>query len=427
MPSGKADSEVLQLTLDAAIQAALKQNLGVVLSDQGARAAAAERIRALSALLPRLTAGVSEQVQQENLAARGIKIPGAPRIIGPFGVFDARAYLSQSIFDLAAINRQRSAKQDFAAANYSLQDARNLVVFTTAAAYLQVIAASARIESAEAQVATAHALHQKAVDQHTSGVIPAIDSLRSQVELQARQQQLIVVKNAFDRGKLDLARIIGLPLGQRFAIADKIPYAALVDIGLDQALEHAYLTRPDFKNAEASVRAAEFTRKAAVSELLPSVGVDANYGDIGITPGNSHGTFHVAGTMRLSLFDGGRIRADVVQADSLLQQRKARMEDIRGRIDYDVRVAFLNLTAASEQLRVGNSSVDLARQALAQAQDRFSAGVSDNLEVVQAQEAFALANDTYIDSLYAYNLGKLALASAMGVVEQEGKRFLQGK
>jgi outer membrane protein TolC len=247
------------------------------------------------------------------------------------------------------------------------------------------------------------------------------------VELQSRQQQLIVARNDFAKQKLSLSRIIGLPPGQEFTLADKAPYDQLVPPPLDEALRRAYAARPDYQAALAQVRAAELLRRAAAAEHYPSFDVEGDYGDIGVTPATSNGTFHVAGTLTVPIFQGGKAHADVLQAEATLQQARARLEDLRGQIDNDVRTALLDLHAAFDQVQVARSSIDLAEQTLAQAQDRFSAGVSDNLEVVQAQESVAAAHENYISSLYAHNLAKVELARALGNAENGVKQYLKGK
>jgi outer membrane protein TolC len=249
-------------------------------------------------------------------------------------------------------------------------------------AYLQAIAGGARVEAAEAQVMTAQTLYNRAVDQQKAGVIPAIDVLRSQVQLQSRQQQLISARNDFAKQKLTLARVIGLPLGQEFTLSDKAPYEALVPPTLEEALKRAYASRADYQAALAQGRSAELSRRAATAEHYPSLDLEGDYGAIGVNPGTSNGTFHVAGTINIPIFEGGKAHADVLQAEAALRQAKARLEDLRGQIDNDVRNALLDLNAAADQVQVARSSVDLAEQTLAQAQDRFSAGVTDTLEVV---------------------------------------------
>jgi outer membrane protein TolC len=294
-------------------------------------------------------------------------------------------------------------------------------------AYLEAIAGAARVETAEAQVKTAQTLSDRAADQQKAGVIPAIDALRAQVELQSRQQQLILVRNNYAKQKLALARIIGLALGQEFILSDKAPYDQFIPPSLEEGLRRAYASRSDYQAALAQARAAELSRKAASAERYPSLDLEGDFGDIGVNPTNSNGTFHVAGTVTVPIFQGGKVHADVLQAEAALRQARARLEDLRGQIDNDLRTALLDLNAAADQVQVARSSVDLAEQTLTQAQDRFTAGVADNLEVVQAQESVADAHENYISSLYAHNLAKVELARALGNAEQGVKQYLKGK
>jgi outer membrane protein TolC len=301
-----------------------------------------------------------------------------------------------------------------------------MVVLAVGNSYLQAIAAGARVETTEAQVKSAQALYGKAADQQKAGLTPAIDALRSQVELQTRQQQLIVAHNDLAKLKLSVARIIGLPPGQEFVLTEKAPYQALAAFPLDVYLQRAYAGRNDYQAAISQVRAAELSRTAAKAGHYPTIDLNANFGDIGVTPSQSNGTWQVNGGINIPIFAGNRVHSDVLEADAQLKEARQRLGDLRGRIDYEVRTALLDLNAAAEQVAVARSSVDLAEQALTQSQDRFTAGVADNLEVVQAQEAVATAHETYIQSLYYHNLSKVELAYAIGDAEHGVKQYLKG-
>jgi outer membrane protein TolC len=199
----------------------------------------------------------------------------------------------------------------------------------------------------------------------------------------------------------------------------------LTDIALDESLKQARLTRADYLSAEARVRAAELASRAAAAENYPTLSADTNYGDIGSPNfGSSHGTFSFAVALNIPIFQGTRVRADKLQTDAALEQRKAELEDFEGRIDSEVRTAFFNLRSSSELVTVSQSNIDLANQTLVQARDRFQAGVADNLEVVQAQESVAAATQSYIASLYSFNVAKLSLALAVGVAEQSALHYL---
>jgi outer membrane protein TolC len=437
-PEGKATGDVLQIDFEEAIDRGLRNNLGLLLAGDQAQVARGERWKELSDLLPNVSARLQENVQTQSLAALGfnkllplLSPPGTntgsfPRVVPTFNYFDVRASLSQSVFNFKNLEKERAASESVKAAQFTYKDAREMVVLAVGNAYLESIAAAARVETSEAQVKSAQALYGKAADQQKAGLSPAIDALRSQVELQTRQQQLIVARNDLAKLKLNVARIIGLAPGQEFVLTEKAPYQALAALPLDTSLQRAYAERPDYQAALAQVRAAELSRRAAFAGHYPTVDLDANLGDIGVAPGQSNGTWQVNGGINIPIFAGNRVHSDVLEADAQLKQVRSQLGDLRGRIDYEVRTALLDLNAAAEQVEVARSSVDLAEQALAQSQDRFTAGVADNLEVVQAQEAVASAHESYIQSLYAHNLSKVELAHAIGDAEQGVKRFLKG-
>jgi outer membrane protein TolC len=348
-------------------------------------------------------------------------------VVGPFANIDARASAAQRIFDWTAIKNKQSAEQNVKAAQLSVQDGRDLVVQAVASAYLQIIADAARVEATRAQVATAQALYERARDQHTAGVSPAIDELRSKVELRTQQQQLLSQENQLAKDKLALARVIGLPSGQTFELSDTVPYAPLEALAADQALRRALDARSDYQSALMQVRAAETSLQAVRGERYPTLSLAGNYGDIGLRLDNSHGTFAVTGSLKFNIFDGGKIRADALQAEAVIQQRKGELADLQGQIDFQVRAALLDLKTAADQVAVSRDNLDLANQTLVQARDRFAAGVTDNIEVVQAQESVANANQSLISSIYLHNLAKVSLARAVGATETSLRQFMGGQ
>jgi outer membrane protein TolC len=424
----KIDPNPLNLTLLGAIDRGLKYNLGLILSQQGTNAAAAARLRAFSELLPNIDARVADSSQQINLAAFGFPVqPGTSPIIGPFNVFDVRGAVTQNIFSLEKVNRVRSEDANVAAAKFSYQNTRDLVVLAVGATYLQALANQSRVEAAEAEFNTATATYKQAVDQKNAGVVAGIDVLRAQVEMQARQQRLLVAQNDFDKQLLQVGRVIGIPGGQKFILSDKIPAPAPISITLEIAMQRAFDSRADYKQAEALLHAAERSRAAAQAERYPTVGFQGDYGTIGQSAITNHGTYTASVAARIPIFEGGRIKSEIQQADAVLSQRKSQYDDLRGRIEFEVRSAFLDYEAATKQLQVATSNLDLAHQQLQQARDRFASGVTNNLEVVQAQEAEATAQENYISSLFGHNFSKLAVARAIGIAEDATKRFLGGK
>ncbi len=427
VPVGKANGAVIPLSISDALDRGLKYNLGLIESDVSARASRAERLRSLSELLPNINASFSQSIQQIDLRAMGINFHGVPVVVGPFGVQDVRGFLSQRVFDWSAMQNLRASTERLKASEYTYKNSRDIVVLAVGNAYLLVISDAATVESQLAQLKTSQALFQRAVDQRKAGTSARINEMRAQVELQTQQQRLIAAQNQLAKDKLNLGRIIGPPPGQEFTLTDTVPYAPLEGVTLEKALEDAYTNRADYLSAKAEVRAAELSRKAAVAERYPSLSANVNYGDIGPNLGNSHGTVTFVSTLNVPIFQGGRVRSDILRADAGVRQKQAELEDLRGRIDNEVRSALLDLNSAGDLVKVANSNLALADETLAQARDRFAAGVTDNLEVVQAQESVADANQAYISSLYSFNLAKVELAKAAGIAERAVKNYLGGR
>lgn len=420
----------MPLSLQEAIDLALKHNLGLLLSRAETRAARGQRWEELSALLPHVAASPFVDESKINLNELGLKSLGGiaiPPAVGPFSYFDARAAVNQSVFDWKFINNARSASQSVKSADYTLLDARDLVILAVGSVYFQAIADEARIETAEAQVKTAQSLFDQASDQVTAGTAADIDGLRSKVELQTRQQQLIQAKNDFAIQKIAVARVVGLSSGQEFDLTDKSLYQPIETPTVDEAVQRAYASRSDYRAATADVRAAELSRKAAVAGYFPSLSFDADYGTGGAHPSDSTRVYDVKGTLSIPIFTGNSVHGDIQQADARLEQSRERLDNLRAQIEADVRTAWLNLQSSSQLVTVAGSNISLADQTLTQSQDRYVAGVTDTVEVVQSQEAVATAHEQYISSLYNYNFAKISLIRALGAGEQGVKEFFPGK
>ena len=250
--------------------------------------------------------------------------------------------------------------------------------------------------------------------------------LRAEVELSTERQRATAAANEFEKAKLQLARIIGLPIGQTFTLSDSLPYVPAPELTLEQALTQAYATRPDYQAALARIKAAEADREAVTGEYVPSIDIDADWGTVGLTPGNSERTYRVMGSLNIPIFNGGRTRGRLIEADGDLRNRRAEAEDLKASVYYDVKTAFLDLQATGEQLQVATRARELSAQALTQARDRFAAGVANNVEVVQAQQAVAESSEQYISALYGFNVAKALLARGLGVAEQATREYLGG-
>jgi len=429
VPSGTATTEPLALTVIDAINRALEHNLGLLTAEEAAGRAKGTRWIALADLLPNVSGRLSETRQKVNLAAFGFPLPpslGFPEVVGPFNVFDARIYISQAVLDFRALNASRAESHNVAAANYSVKSARDLVVLAAANAYLQTLAAGARAESVRAQAESAQAIFDQATHMRESGIVAGIDVLRADVQLGLQRQHASAAQNDFEKSKLQLARIIGLPIGQSFTLSEDVPFVPVPEMTFEDAVDRAYKTRPDYLAAQERIRAAEADRQAIVGEMLPAVHVNADFGDIGLSVDSARGTFSLSGAVTVPIFQGGRSQGRLMQADAALRNRRAEAEDLRAGVYYEVRGAFLDLQSTGEQLQVATRGRDLAQQQLTQARDRFAAGVTNNVEVVQAQEAVAASSEQYISALYGYNVAKAMLARSLGVAEDAARQYLGG-
>ena len=432
--NGTASPAPLALSFAAAIDRGLKANLGLLTSEQSSEEVRAQRVRALSALLPQVNGQLSMTEQQLNLAAFGfnIKLPPSvgfqiPLIVKPYSYQASLLNASVTLFDYQAIGNLRAARESQKAAQLSVNNARDLVVQAVGNAYLQIIASAARITAAQAEIDADNAVYTNAVRRHDAGTAIGIDVLRSQVELKQRQQQLVAVTNQFEKDKLVLGRIIGLPNGQEFTVTDPSPAVPLEAVSLKEALDKAYEHRPDFQAAKARVIAAQFTVRAAKAGRYPTLTATGYYGDEGLRLlNNSHGVFNATGAIKFNVFDGGRIKADVLQNNAELTNRRNELENLRGQIDFDVRSALLDLKSAGDQVDVAKSNVELAAESLKQSRDRFAAGVTNSIEIVQAQQAVAIADENLISAQFQYNVAKVSLARALGLAE-DGVRGYFGK
>jgi outer membrane protein TolC len=425
---GTPSAGTIQLSIVDAIDRALKYNLGGIIAEQETRVSTAARIRALSRLLPKVDAGVSETVQQIDLAAFGFSgFPGLGSVVGPFSVFDARAKLTQSVLDFKRFHELKAAAERVSASNFAQQDVRDLIVFITTGLYLDAVASASRVDAARAQLATAQAVYDRAMDLKASGVAAGIDVVRAQVQLQAQQQRVVATENDRSKKKLNIARAIGLPQSQDFVQTDNFVTTPVALPTFQESMDLALNSRFDYRRAASLVREAEENRKAASARRMPSVKVDADYGDIGRRPGNSHGTMFLQGTLSIPIYTGERTRAEILESDALLEQRKAEAANLRDQIEYEIRAANLDIQAANDEVRVAQAARDLAQQQLMQAQDRFAAGVANGLEVTQAQEAVATADENYISSVYALDISEAAIGRAIGSAERTIKSFFGAK
>jgi outer membrane protein TolC len=426
----------LTLTLQAAIERGLRYNLGAVSANTSLRQVRAERLAALSQLLPNINASLSMTEQKTDLQALGLSnstlgsnLPFSfPTTVGPFHYYDARGTVTQDAFDLTAIHNYRSARELQRASELSARDARQLVVLAVSGEYLRVLASTALVDSQIAQVQYAQSSYDQAAAQHRAGTKALIDAQRSLVQLQTERQRLTSDQADLAKQRLSLARIIGLPLATELTLFEKLAPNPASPLPLDQTIERGVAQRDDLKSSQAQLQAAEQTLKAARAERIPSANVNGYYGIEGVTPTRGgNGVFGATGSINIPIWQGGRIASDVQQAQATVDQRRAEYEDQRGSVELDIRSAYIDVTVANQQVTVAENNRKLALDTLRQSQDRFAAGVTDSVEVVQSEQTLAAADLDYVNSLYSQDLARIGLARATGDAEQDVPALLKGR
>lgn len=419
-PHGVATKDTLHLNLEEAIARGLQYNLGLIDSQQASADARAQREHAMADLLPQISARAEQTYQQLSLKELNIALPpqsgiSLPPTSGQFAYSEMRITAKSPLLNIALLDRYRQQKAFEAASALGTKDARDVVVYAVGAAYFQVIASQARVETERAALASACELDTQVAHQYKSEVSPEIDTLRADVELHTAEQRLTDAVNDLEKDKLTLDRITGIPLEQAWSPAGDYGYVALLPD--DPRVSPTKAARFDVASAQAGVAAAEFQLRSARAERLPAISFNASYGGGGVNPANYNRVDEVSGTVSVPLFTSGSIRSDIHAAESDLVQRRAELADLEGRAAYDVRTAELDARASESGVKVAAENRILAERALAQSQDRYKNGVTNYLEVLEAQQAVVAADENYIASLFSFNVAKLSLARALGSAE----------
>jgi outer membrane protein TolC len=416
-----------KLTLEDAIALALRNNLGVLVAGEAIQQDEGARVRAKAPLLPQVTAHALANEQDINLHALGFNfsIPGItiPSVIGPFSNFDFRAYASQAIINRQATDALRAAEDEKNAAKLDYQDTRDQVVRETAALYLMAQEAEAQTEAASSRVDTSTSMQKLANDQHTQGLATAVDVLRAQVQLSQDRQSVLVARNNYETSLMALARYLGLPPGTPLELAESLEFHPLSPPDVEPALAQALQARSDYRALAEQRESILEKKKASHARYYPTLDVNGNFGAIGDKIDDLPATFLVQATLSVTLFDRDRT-GERIELDSQLRQINDQIGDMARGIEQDLRTALLNLQSAEDQVAVANQSLDLAQRELTLSEDRFRNGLTDNIEVITAQNSVAQAQDTRIVALAQHADARMALARAMGGTESDFKNYL---
>ena len=416
----------LDLSMKQAVDMALAPdgNARVQLVQEAVKQAQSRVAQARAALLPNLDASVAEQNQTRNLASFGISlkipIPGFqfPEFVGPFSTFDARASVTQSVFDFGAIRRYQSSRTAAQAVSGDSDAARDEVARQVSTLYLAALRAQARTDASQADVTLAESLGELAANQKTAGTGTGIEVTRAKVQLAQAQQQLLVARNDLRQSQLELLRAIGLRLDTAVRLTGKMDYAPQEPVTAAKALETALATRADWKAQQKREEAARLSYSGVRLERLPSVVGFADYGSNGTSIDNSVPTRTVGLSLRVPIFDGGRRDARRSESRSQYEQERIRTADLRKQVELEVQLALDDLQSSEEQVKVAAEGLDQVQAEVEQAQRRYKAGVSSSLEVTDAQTRLARARDNRIAALFLYNRARLDLWQAMGKIRQ---------
>ena len=419
--SGTASTQVLRLTLDQAVALAIRQNPTAQIAVLTAAQSEQDKNTARADLLPQVRASISDEAQKVNLRAEfGGKapFPGFPKSLGPYQVFSAGPGVSAPVFDLTLWNRYQAARNTASASQANNLSTREQVILLVVSQYIGTLRAMADVQASQSRVELAQALYDQAADLQKEGVGTGIDTLRANVELQNEKQRLLEAVNDRETLLYGLSRLLNLDPRQQIELADSLSFYDTPQPEVEPSIEEALTERQEWKALAAQIKAAADLKKAAQYSRLPTVQFDGNFAYVGTSGNTTLPTYTYEGSVNLPLFTGGKIHAEIVRADLEIRKLEQQQADLRNQIALDVKTALLNLQSARNEVQVANLGVQLSKEEVDQARDRFKAGVANNIEVIQAQDSLSRANDNQIAALYRFNQARADLARSIGQMEK---------
>jgi outer membrane protein len=418
---GNAPTQVLRLTLDQAVGLALKQNPTAQIAILQAAQSEQDKNIARADLLPQANAKISDEAQKVNLQAQfGGKapFPGFPKTLGPYQVFSAGPSFGGPIFDLTLWRRYQAARDTVNASKANSLSTREQVILLVVSQYIGTLRAVASVEASQSRVSLAQALYDQAADLQKEGVGTGIDTLRANVELQNEKQRLIEAETDRETSLFGLSRLLNLDPRQAVELADSLNFYDTPQPEVEPSMELALAARQEWKALASQIAAAENQKKASQDSRLPSLRFDGDFAYVGTSSNTTLPTYTYQASVNMPLFTGGRTHAEIVRADLELKKLDQQKDDLRNQIALDVKTALLNLQSARNEVQVANLGVQLSKEEVDQARDRFKAGVANNIEVIQAQDSLSRANDNQIVALYRFNQARADLARSMGQMEK---------
>jgi outer membrane protein len=421
-----APTGVMRLTLEQSVNLALKQNTTAQIAQIAAKQAVEQKNISRADLLPQANLSVGEEWQRINLAAEfgGGGFPGLPPgtvfpgHIGPFALFSAGVGFNGQIFDLTLFRRYQAARSSAIVSGLDSLSTREQVILLVVSQYIGTLRATADVQASQSRVDLAQALYDQAADLQKQGVGTGIDTLRANVELQNEKQRLIEAQAQRETNIFGLSRLLNLDPRQEVDLADSLSFFETPQPGLDESIEQGLAARPEWKSLEEQIKSANYEKKASSESRLPSGHFSGNYTQLGTSPTAVIPTYTYSGSVSMPIFTGGRIHAEIARANLEIQRIEQQQDDLRNQIALEVKTALINLGSARNEVQVANSGVQLSNEEVDQARDRFRAGVANNIEVIQAQDSLARANDNQIAALYRFNQARADLARSIGQMEK---------
>ena len=418
---GNAPTQLLRLTLDQAVALALKQNPTAQIAILTAAQSEQDRNITRADLLPQASARISDEAQKVNLLAQfggTTPFPGFPKTLGPYQVFSAGPSVSAPIFDLTLWRRYQAAQNTLSASKANSLSTREQVILLVVSQYIGTLRAAANVQASQSRVELAQALYDQAADLQKEGVGTGIDTLRANVELQNEKQRLIQAETDRETSLFGLSRLLNLDPRQPIEQADSLSFFDTPQPEVESSMEAALGAREEWKALESQIKAAGYQKKASQDSRLPSLQFDGEFAYVGTSGNTTLPTYTYQASVNMPLFTGGRIRAEVVRADLEIRKLQEQRDDLRNQIALDVKTSLLNLRSARNEVDVANLGVQLSKEEVDQARDRFKAGVANNIEVIQAQDSLARANDNQIAALYRFNQARADVARSIGQMEK---------
>jgi outer membrane protein len=416
---GNAPSGVMRLTLDQAVSLALKQNPTAQIAILTAAESVQDKNVARAALLPQANLSVTDTVERLNLQAfLGARIPGFPQHAGPFQVFSAGPVFSAPVFDLTLFRRYQAARETANASKADSLSTREQVILLVVSQYIGTLRAVANVQASQSRVELAQALYDQAADVQKEGVGTGIDTLRANVELQNEKQRLLEAEADRDTSLFGLSRLLNLDPRQVIELGDSLSFFDTPQPDVLSSIDSALAERQEWKALQEQLKSAGLQKKASSESRLPKVDFTGNWAYLGGSSTTGIPTYNYEAEVSVPLFTGGRIHAEIVRADLEIQKLQQQEDDLRNQIALDVKTALINLDSARNQVAVANLGVQLSKEEVDQARDRFKAGVANNIEVIQAQDSLARANDNQIAALYRFNQARADYARSIGQMEK---------